>query len=92
METQEERSFKTRVTQRRMPKSNCEGKRVPFAPVIEERVDDERLIRVKEDENRRNDELPKKLHVQPKMHDSSTQTSYRDLQNQVRICNCYWLN
>ena len=91
VETQEERSFKTRVTQRRAPKSSCEGKRVRFAPVIEERVDDEKLTRVKEDENRRNDELPEKPYVRPKMRDSSTQTSYRRLRNQVCICNCYWL-
>ena len=90
VETQEERLFKTQVTQRRTPKFSYEGKSVRFAPDSEERVDDEKITRAKRDENRQSDELPEKSYVQPKMRDSSTQTSYRDLRNQVRICNCYW--
>ena len=91
METQEERIFKTQVTQRRTPKFSFEGKSVRFAPDSEERVDDEKLTRAKEDENCQSDELPEKSYVRPKMRDSSTQTSYRRLRNQVCICNCYWL-
>ena len=90
METQEERIFKTQVTQRRMPKFSYEGESVCFAPDSEERVDDKRTTRAKQNENRQNDELSKKSYVQPKVRDSSTQTSYRDSRNQVRICNCYW--
>ena len=92
VETQEERMFKTQVTQRRTPKFNYEGESVRFVLDSGERVDNKKITRTKQDENRQNDELPKKSYVQPKMRDSSTQTSYRDSRNRVRICNCYWQN
>ena len=87
VETQEERPFKTQVTQRHTPKFSYEGKRVCFALDSEERVDDEKLTRAKRDENRQSNELPEKSYLRPKMRDSSTQTSYRRLRNQVCICN-----
>ena len=92
VETQEERIFKTQVMQQCTPKFSYEGKSVRFAPDSEERVDDKKITRAKRDENRQSDELPEKSYVQPKMRDSSTQTSYRDMRNRVRICNCYWQN
>ena len=90
METQEERSFKTQVTQRRTPKFSYEGKRVRFALDTEERVDDEKLARAKGGKNRQSDELLKKSYVRPEMRDSSTQTTYGRLRGRVCVCGYYW--
>ena len=89
---QEEKSRETWVTQPRAPKSSYEGRKVRFAPIVEERAGDEGQRRVKENKRRENYEFPEKPYVRPKMRNSFTQTPFGRSCNQVCICNCYCWN